>query len=128
MFFGKNDFVFCQTVGKNNHTIVSTGVAVNNYHIKGFISSSFNCALQNIGSDSAISSDKGKHCRHIGVNHTCTLSNTCNLHQLTIDFSFVSCFFNEGIRSLNCHGTAFAFSFVHSINSICDTGQQFIHG
>ena len=127
MFFGENDFVFCHTVSKNNHTIVSTGITINNYHIEGFISSSFYCTFQNIGSDSAVSSNEGKHGCHIRMNHACTFSNACNLHNLTINFSFISCFFNEGIGSLDCHRTAFAFSFIHCIYCISNTNHQFIH-
>ena len=62
------------------------------------------------------------------MNHACTFSNACDSYNLTVNFSFVSCFFNEGISSLDCHCTAFAFSFIHCVNRISDTNHQFFHG
>ena len=127
MLLRKNDFVFGKTVGKHNHAVVGTGIAVDNNHVEGFVGSLFHRALQHIGSNGGVGSDEGQHSCHVRMNHARTLGNTGKGYLLAADFRFIGSVLDKGIRSLNRHSAAFALTFVQAVDSIGNAGQQLVH-
>ena len=127
MLLGKNNFIFSQAVRQHNHAVIGAGVAIDNDHIKGLVSSLFHSTFQYVRRNSCICSDEGQHGRHVRMNHAGALSDTCKGHLLAVDFCFVGSTLDERIRSLNRHRTAFALVLVEAVNGIGNACQQLVH-
>ena len=127
MLLGKNNFIFSQAVRQHNHAVIGAGVAIDNDHIKGLVSSLFHSTFQYVRRNSCICSDEGQHGRHVRMNHAGALSDTCKGHLLAVDFCFVGSTLDERIRSLNRHRAAFAFVLVEAVNGIGNACQQLVH-
>ena len=127
MFLREDYLIFCQAVSQNDHSIIGTGIAIDNNHIKRLICHRLDCTFQNIRRNSCVSGYKGKQCRHIGVYHACAFGNAGNSCLLATYFKLISDLLNKSICCLDGKSCAFAFSFIHFINCVGNSCFNLVH-